>query len=80
MIDMSEYRISTRIATTIDKTKNASWKNWRGKNEQAIRAEQVPELYELLRELGGKIKHNDWEYQCFERPGKHGSESQSMIF
>lgn len=68
LIDMSEYKISTRIATTIEKTKNASWKNWRGKNEQAIRAEQVPELYELLRELGGKIKHNDWEYQCFERP------------
>lgn len=68
VIDMSEYKISTRIATTIEKTKNASWKNWRGKHEQAIRAEQVPELYELLRELGGKIKHNDWEYQCFERP------------
>lgn len=68
VIDMSEYSISTRITTTIDKTKNASWKNWRGKNEQAIRAEQVPELYELLRELGGKIKHNDWEYQSFERP------------
>jgi hypothetical protein len=68
VIDMSEYRISTRIATTIEKTKNASWKNWRGKHEQAIRAEKVPELYELLRELGGKIKHNDWEYQCFERP------------
>jgi hypothetical protein len=68
VIDMSEYKISTRIATTIEKTKNTSWKNWRGKHEQAIRAEQVPELYELLRELGGKIKHNDWEYQCFERP------------
>ena len=70
VIDMSEYSISTRIATTIKKTKNASWKDWRGKNEQAIQAEQVPELYELLRELGGKIKHNNWEYQCFERPVK----------
>jgi type II secretory pathway pseudopilin PulG len=68
VIDMSEYSISTRITATIDKTKNVSWKNWRGKNEQAIRAEKVPELYKLLRELGGKIKHNDWEYQSFERP------------
>ncbi len=68
VIDMSEFSISTRIAATIDKAKNASWKNWRGKSEQAIRAEQVPELYELLKELGGKIKYNDWEYQCFERP------------
>jgi len=70
VIDMTEYRISTRIAATIERAKNASWKNWRGKHEQAIRAEQVPELYELLRELGGKIKHNDREYQCFERPVK----------
>jgi hypothetical protein len=69
-IDMSEYNISTRIATTIEKTKNASWKNLRGKYEQAIQAEQVPELYELLKELGGRIKHNNWEYQCFERPVK----------
>lgn len=69
-IDMSEYSVSTRIATTIEKTKNAAWKNLRGKYEQAVRGEQVPELYKLLRELGGKIKYNDWEYQCFERPVK----------
>ena len=30
----------------------------------------MKKLYELLRELGGKIKHNNWEYQCFERPVK----------
>ncbi len=66
--DLSEYRIATRIKTTIEKANNASWKNLRGNNEQAVPGDQVPELYELLKELGGRIKHNDWEYQCYEKP------------
>jgi len=66
--DMSEYRIATRIEATIEKANNAPWKHWRGKNEQAVPGDQVPELYELLKELGGRIKHNDWEYQCYEKP------------
>lgn len=67
-IDMSEYAISARIDTTIQKAKRAPWKDWRGKSEQAIRAEEVPELYELLKELGGKIKHENWEYHRYEKP------------
>jgi len=66
--DMSEYRIATRIKTTIEKAKNAPWKDLRGKNEQAIPGDHVPELYELLKELGGRIRHDDWEYQCYEKP------------
>ena len=66
--DMNEYRIATRIKTTIEKATNAPWKDLRGNNEQAVPGDQVPELYELLKELGGKIKHNDWEYQCYEKP------------
>lgn len=66
--DMSEYRIATRIKATIEKANNAPWKDLRGKNEQAIPGDKVPELYELLKELGGRIKHNDWEYQCYEKP------------
>jgi len=66
--DLSEYRIATRIKTTIEKVNNASWKDLRGNNEQAVPGDQVPELYELLKELGGRIKHDDWEYQCYEKP------------
>jgi len=66
--DMSQYRIATRIKATIEKSNNAPWKDLRGKNEQAIPRDEVPELYELLKELGGRIKHNDWEYQCYEKP------------
>lgn len=66
--DLSEYRIATRIKTTIKKADNASWKDLRGKNEQAAPRDQVPELYELLKELGGRIKHDNWEYQCYEKP------------
>jgi len=66
--EMSEYRIATRIESTIEKANNAPWKHWRGKNEQAVPGDQVPELYELLKELGGRIRHNDWEYQCYEKP------------
>lgn len=66
--DIGEYRIAERIEATIEKANNAPWKPWRGKNEQAVPGDQVPELYELLKELGGRIKHNDWEYQCYEKP------------
>jgi len=66
--DLSEYRIATRIKTTIEQAKNAPWKDLRGNNEQAVPGDKVPELYELLRELGGRIKHDDWEYQCYEKP------------
>lgn len=67
-IDMSEYRIATRIKATIEKANSAPWKDLRGKNEQAISRDHVPELYELLKELGGRVKHDDWEYQCYETP------------
>jgi len=66
--DMSQYRIATRIKATIEKANNAPWKDLRGTNEQAIPRDEVPELYELLKELGGRIKHDDWEYQCYEKP------------
>jgi len=66
--EMSEYRIATRIKVTIEKANNALWKDLRGKNEQAIPRDEVPELYQLLKELGGRIKHGEWEYQCHERP------------
>lgn len=66
--DMSEYRITTRIKATIEKANNALWKDLRGKDEQAIPRDEVPELYELLKEFGGRITHNNWEYQCYEKP------------
>lgn len=66
--DMSQYVITTRIKATVEKANNAPWKDLRGKNEQAIPGDQVPELHELLKELGGRFKHNDWEYHCYERP------------
>ncbi len=66
--NMSEYTVAKRIESTIEKSNNAPWRAWRGKNEEAVPGNQVPELYELLKELGGKIKHNDWEYQCYEKP------------
>lgn len=66
--DMSQYVITTRIRTAVEKANHASWKDLRGKDEQAIPGDQVPELYELLRELGGRIKHDDWEYHCYEKP------------
>jgi len=66
--EMSEYRIATKIKVTIEKANNAPWKDLRGGNEQAIPRDEAPELYQLLKELGGRIKHGEWEYQCHERP------------
>lgn len=66
--NMSKHTVAKRIESTIEKSNKAPWRAWRGKNEQAVPGNQVPELYELLKELGGKIKHNDWEYQCYEKP------------
>jgi hypothetical protein len=66
--NMSKHTVAKRIESTIEKSNKAPWRAWRGKNEQAVPRNQVPELYDLLKELGGKIKHNDWEYQCYEKP------------
>jgi len=66
--NMSEHTVAKRIESTIEKSNKAPWRAWRGKNEQAVPGHQVPELYDLLKELGGKIKHNDWQYQCYEKP------------
>lgn len=63
-----EDRSSKKIKTVIEKASAARWRAWKNEWEQVISGDQLPELKELLQELGGKITHGGWEYSYYETP------------
>lgn len=63
-----EARFSKRIKAIVEKAGGARWRAWKNELEQAISGDQLPELRELLQELGGKVTYGEWEYSYYENP------------
>jgi len=64
----SEDNSSKEIEAIIKGANAAPWRAWKNEWEQVISGDQLPELREVLQELGGKMTHGEWEYSYYERP------------